>query len=97
MNRVHVFFIFLLKYLVNFIYTVKMIKKILFIIFLYVLLGISSVKSNAAVIHFKRFSVENGLSQSTVLSLTQDHNGKMWVGTMNGLNWFDGYRFVPFF
>lgn len=36
------------------------------------------------------------MSQSTVLALTQDHNGKIWVGTMDGLNWYDGYRFAPF-
>lgn len=34
------------------------------------------------------------MSQNTVLALTQDHNGKIWVGTMDGLNWYDGYRFA---
>ena len=48
---------------------------------------------NSSRIHFKRLSVNDGMSQSTVLALTQDHNGKIWVGTMDGLNWYDGYRF----
>lgn len=37
------------------------------------------------------------MSQNTVLALTQDHNGKIWVGTIDGLNWYDGYRFAPLY
>lgn len=48
-------------------------------------------------IHFRRLSVNNGLSQNTVLALTQDHNGKIWAGTIDGLNWYDGYRFAPLY
>lgn len=48
-------------------------------------------------IHFRRLSVNDGLSQNTVLALTQDHNGKIWVGTIDGLNWYDGYRFAPLY
>ena len=48
-------------------------------------------------IHFKRLSVENGLPQNTVLALTQDHNGKIWAGTFDGLCWYDGYRFSSFY
>lgn len=48
-------------------------------------------------IHFRRLSVNDGLSQNTVYALTQDHNGKIWIGTADGLNWYDGYRFVPFY
>lgn len=48
-------------------------------------------------IHFRRLSVNDGMSQNTVLALTQDHNGKIWVGTIDGLNWYDGYRFAPLY
>lgn len=48
-------------------------------------------------VHFKRLTVDEGLSHNTVLALTQDHNGKIWVGTIDGLNWFDGSRFAPFY
>lgn len=39
---------------------------------------------------FKHFTVENGLSSPSVLSITQDQKGFLWVGTMDGLNRYDG-------
>lgn len=42
---------------------------------------------------FQHLTVENGLSQNAVLSLGQDEQGFMWLGTSNGLNRYDGYRF----
>ena len=44
-------------------------------------------------IGFDRISVDDGLSQSTVLSMLQDNQGFMWFGTEDGLNRFDGYEF----
>ena len=39
------------------------------------------------------FTVNNGLSQGTVVSIQQDKKGYIWLGTWNGLNRFDGYTF----
>ena len=39
-------------------------------------------------------STTNGLSQSNVTCITQDHLGFMWFGTQNGLNKYDGYQFT---
>jgi ligand-binding sensor domain-containing protein len=41
-------------------------------------------------ISFKHLSTVDGLSNFTVLSITQDRQGFMWFGTMDGLNRFDG-------
>ena len=41
---------------------------------------ICSLLASETAIHFKRLSVNDGLSQNTVLALTQDHNSKIWVG-----------------
>ncbi|MBN2048590.1 MAG: diguanylate cyclase [Anaerolineaceae bacterium] len=48
-------------------------------------------------LRFERLTVEEGLSQSTVLAATQDHQGYMWFGTQNGLNRYDGYEFRAFY
>jgi ligand-binding sensor domain-containing protein/signal transduction histidine kinase/CheY-like chemotaxis protein len=42
---------------------------------------------------FDHYTVENGLSQNSVLSIIQDKKGFMWFGTRYGLNRFDGVRF----
>ncbi|HZS10589.1 MAG TPA: two-component regulator propeller domain-containing protein [Blastocatellia bacterium] len=49
-----------------------------------------------AAARFTRFSVERGLSQSTVQAVLQDRSRFLWFGTGEGLNRYDGYRFVVF-
>jgi len=44
-------------------------------------------------IKFEKLSVENGMSQSSVLSIIQDNQGFLWFSTLDGLNKFDGYNF----
>jgi ligand-binding sensor domain-containing protein len=45
-------------------------------------------------INFDRLTVDDGLSQSVVNSIFQDKSGFMWIGTKDGLNRFDGYKFT---
>ncbi len=45
---------------------------------------------------FKRLSLEEGLPQSSVLALLQDHKGFLWFGTQDGLARYDGYSFLVF-
>jgi ligand-binding sensor domain-containing protein/signal transduction histidine kinase/DNA-binding response OmpR family regulator len=45
-------------------------------------------------ISFNHLTIENGLSQNSVLAIAQDTRGFMWFGTRYGLNRYDGYRFV---
>lgn len=52
--------------------------------------------SNAAEkknMHFYQLSSKQGLSHSTVISITQDKHDIMWFATFDGLNRFDGYSF----
>ena len=42
---------------------------------------------------FENLSVDKGLSDSVVTCMLQDRKGFLWIGTENGLNKYDGYRF----
>lgn len=45
---------------------------------------------------FTHYSLDDGLSQNTVMSMAQDSKGVMWFATWNGLNRFDGTRFYAY-
>ncbi|MGE5496545.1 MAG: two-component regulator propeller domain-containing protein, partial [Syntrophothermus sp.] len=45
---------------------------------------------------FEHISIEQGLSQSSVNCIIQDHSGFIWIGTADGLNRYDGYSFKVF-
>lgn len=47
-------------------------------------------------LRFERLSLEQGLSQSHVNCILQDRHGFLWLGTQDGLNRYDGYRFQVF-
>lgn len=47
-------------------------------------------------IHFKRFSIEEGLLQFRINCILQDTKGFMWFGTNDGLNKYDGYNFYTY-
>ena len=44
-------------------------------------------------IEFSHISTDDGLSQTTVFSCAQDSLGRMWFGTSDGLNCYNGYDF----
>ncbi len=48
------------------------------------------------IFRFEHYDSKNGLSQNSVSSLMCDKDGFLWIGTMNGLNRFDGYKFKVF-
>jgi len=42
---------------------------------------------------FKSFSIEEGLSQVSVLDIAEDKNGYIWLATQSGIDKFDGNEF----
>ena len=47
-------------------------------------------------IAFKHLTINDGLSNGSVMCIFQDKKGFMWFGTQDGLNRYDGYNFKIF-
>ena len=47
-------------------------------------------------IYFKHLGKSEGLSQISVVSICQDELGRMWFGTLEGLNCYDGNRMTVY-
>jgi signal transduction histidine kinase/ligand-binding sensor domain-containing protein/DNA-binding response OmpR family regulator len=45
-------------------------------------------------IKFEHFTVEDGLSNNKLRCILQDKHGFIWIGTEDGLNKYDGYKFT---
>src|SRR4051812_37702646 len=43
---------------------------------------------------FDHLDITSGLSQNNVICVLQDSRGFMWLGTRDGLNKYDGYKFT---
>lgn len=63
-----------------------------FIFMLCVTLGVMSLSAHEHYV-IQHYSIQDGLSQNTVMAILQDKQGFMWFGTWDGLNRFDGYTF----
>jgi signal transduction histidine kinase/ligand-binding sensor domain-containing protein/AraC-like DNA-binding protein len=71
-----------------------MLGKIFTTINLFILAGVSNLFSQET--YVKTLSEAEGLSQGYVTSLFQDRRGFVWIGTLYGLNRYDGYHCKPY-
>ena len=69
----------------------------IFDLFLIVILLLLNVKLFGQHYDIVKITTENGLSHSTVFAMTQDDNGLMWIGTMEGLNSYDSHEIRTFY
>ncbi|MGV3657688.1 MAG: ligand-binding sensor domain-containing protein, partial [Chitinophagaceae bacterium] len=59
-------------------------------------MAVSAKGQQARQYAFTHFSTANGLASNFVHSITQDKDGFLWLATVNGLQRYDGYRFLTF-
>jgi len=72
-----------------------MIKNIIFILFLYIYLSTQGQRKNKP-IAFNHLTIEQGLSQNSIISMAQDSIGYLWFATQNGLNKYNGKSFTHY-
>ncbi len=65
-------------------------------IFLSFFLNVNNKLYSQSIYHFKNYTINEGLSQSSALCVFQDENYGLWIGTQDGLNRFDGKTFEVF-
>ena len=58
--------------------------------------NVSALNSEDKNINFKRITIEDGLSQTSIEYVFQDSKGYMWIGTTDGLNKYNGNKFEIF-
>ena len=70
--------------------------KMRLIVFLVLLIIGQFSDAQAPSLYFNRITAQNGLSHNKVNCILQDQRGFIWMGTDDGLNRYDGRRFVVF-
>ena len=71
----------------------KSIKYILFVLVTGIFIVQNSFAQNT---RFEKLSMDDGLSNNTILTIYQDSRGYIWFGTEDGLNRYDGYTITIF-
>ncbi|MBB1322799.1 EAL domain-containing protein [Shewanella sp. SR43-8] len=85
--------------------SIKIMPKILLFICVYFIFSFGATAIEAEktesnfdlLLNYTNYGVADGLSQDTVTAIVEDAEGYVWVGTINGLNRFDGNEFKQFY
>ncbi|MEW6991234.1 response regulator [Colwelliaceae bacterium 6441] len=72
-------------------------RSILFLLFHLFALTVSFQGFTSSSLKFNHLSIEQGLSQTSILSSYYDKQGYLWLGTSDGLNRYDGYQIKIFY
>jgi signal transduction histidine kinase/ligand-binding sensor domain-containing protein/DNA-binding response OmpR family regulator len=69
----------------------KHMKKWSIIFCIFLLFTVLTLHAQEQQMQFKHFNINNGLSSNQVRTVFEDSRGFIWIGTIHGLNRFDGY------
>jgi signal transduction histidine kinase/CheY-like chemotaxis protein/ligand-binding sensor domain-containing protein len=72
-----------------------LVAKIFLLPYFLLLIPLYSYSQNES-LKFEHITTEQGLTQINVNCIKQGSRGFIWVGTRNGLNRYDGYKFLTF-
>ena len=59
-------------------------------IYIFLLIGLLASLHEVKAAYFHSLEATNSLSQPSVMSISQDELGRMWFGTREGINVYDG-------
>jgi signal transduction histidine kinase/ligand-binding sensor domain-containing protein/DNA-binding response OmpR family regulator len=74
--------------------SIFLIKCRLLILFVFLLFLSPALFSQKLNLKFDHLDINSGLSHNNVACVLQDSRGFMWFGTRDGLNKYDGYKFI---
>jgi len=70
----------------------KLINALLGKAILFIALILPSILASAQTFRFEHLTSKDGISQSEIYAFLEDSRGFMWIGTIDGLNRYDGYN-----
>ncbi len=75
----------------------EVLKKALVHILIFLTLVTVGFSQDETPIRFQHLGIQEGLSQSSVFDVVQDHYGFVWIATQDGLNKYDGKNITTFY
>ena len=73
-----------------------MARNIQIFIFAYLFFVVSAAAQIPSHINFSRVTKKEGLASNSIFQTVRDANGFLWIATQNGLQRYDGNRFLTF-
>ena len=75
---------------------IRKVWKAVLVFFVLSICNLPSVYSQTTRVVFSHLDINNGISDNWIKCIYKDSKGFIWIGTNNGLNRFDGYKFEIF-